>query len=77
MDDPSRSRIAAFFEGKTIFVTGSTGFLGAVLVEKLLRSCPDLRGIYLLIRKKEGLEVEKRLARILSLPVSNNSQKLK
>ena len=35
--------------GKAIFISGSTGFLGTALVEKLLRTVPDCR-LYLLTR---------------------------
>ena len=35
--------------GKTIAITGSTGFLGTALVEKLLRSVPDCK-LLLLVR---------------------------
>jgi long-chain acyl-CoA synthetase len=47
------SRIQEYFAGKTVLVTGATGFLGKALVEKMLRSLPDLRRLYLLIRPKE------------------------
>ncbi|KAL3842113.1 hypothetical protein ACJMK2_020165 [Sinanodonta woodiana] len=53
--------IPEFFEGRSIFITGATGFLGKVLVEKLLRSCPHVKAIYLLIRPKQGKEVQHRL----------------
>lgn len=39
-----------FYVGKSIFITGATGFLGKVLLEKLLRQVPDLLSVYLLIR---------------------------
>uniref|UniRef100_A0A0A9XS04 Fatty acyl-CoA reductase n=1 Tax=Lygus hesperus TaxID=30085 RepID=A0A0A9XS04_LYGHE len=65
----SADGVASFFENKTVFVTGATGFLGAVLVEKLLRSCPGVERVYLLIRKKKDEEADKRLARILSMPL--------
>jgi len=42
--------ISEFLEGKTLFITGSTGFLAKGLVEKLLRHAPGIRRIYLLIR---------------------------
>jgi nucleoside-diphosphate-sugar epimerase len=36
--------------GKHVLITGCTGFLGKVLLEKLIRKNPDIGGIYLLIR---------------------------
>jgi len=47
------STIQEFFTGKTVLVTGATGFLGKALVEKILRSLPGIRRLYLLIRPKE------------------------
>ncbi|CAF5211560.1 unnamed protein product [Rotaria magnacalcarata] len=40
------SSISEFYEGKTVLVYGSTTFPGKVLIEKLLRSCPDINKIY-------------------------------
>lgn len=34
---PRNSPITEFFAGKTVFLTGPTGFLGHLLLEKLLR----------------------------------------
>ncbi|KAK3098894.1 hypothetical protein FSP39_024069 [Pinctada imbricata] len=48
------SSISDFYAGKSIFITGATGFVGKVLVEKLLRECPELKCIYLLIRAKNS-----------------------
>src|SRR6516162_936248 len=47
------STIQEFFTGKTVLVTGATGFLGKALVEKILRSLPGIRRLYLLIRAKD------------------------
>jgi Male sterility protein len=53
--------IPEFFRGRSIFITGATGFMGKVLLEKLLRSCPDLGTLYLLMRAKRGQQPEQRL----------------
>lgn len=53
--------VREFYADKEIFITGGTGYLGKVLIEKLLRSCPDLKRIFLLIRPKKGHSVETRL----------------
>ncbi|XP_043272108.1 fatty acyl-CoA reductase wat-like [Venturia canescens] len=50
-DEPSE--IQNFFSGQTIFLTGCTGFLGKLLVEKLLRSCADIKMLYLMVRPKK------------------------
>jgi HAD superfamily hydrolase (TIGR01490 family) len=42
--------LAEAYRGRVILLTGGTGFLGTALVEKILRSLPDLRCLYLLIR---------------------------
>src|SRR5262245_5919790 len=48
--------------GKRLLVTGSTGFLGTALVERLLRSVPDCE-LVLLIRPGKRSTVERRLER--------------
>ncbi|KAI8433402.1 hypothetical protein MSG28_015442 [Choristoneura fumiferana] len=42
------------------------GFMGKVLIEKLLYSCTDLDRIYLLLRGKKGVKSEDRLADLYS-----------
>ncbi|XP_013185409.1 putative fatty acyl-CoA reductase CG5065 [Amyelois transitella] len=56
--------IPEFYKGKTIFITGGSGFMGKVLIEKLLYSCPEIDRIYLLLRNKRGVRAESRLAQI-------------
>lgn len=59
--------IPEFYKGKEIFITGGTGFIGKVLIEKLLRSCPDIKTIYLLMREKKGQSLEERLENLVNL----------
>lgn len=59
-----------FYRDRSIFITGGTGFMGKVLVEKLLRSCPGIKNIYLLMRPKKGQNVQQRLQELLNAPVS-------
>jgi len=67
--DPVKS-IPAFYAGQSIFLTGATGFLGKVFIEKILRSCPDVREIFLLMRPKKGLNIIQRIEKMLNSPVS-------
>ncbi|XP_065618892.1 probable fatty acyl-CoA reductase 4 isoform X2 [Quercus suber] len=46
--------ILQFFENKTILVTGATGFLAKVFVEKILRVQPNVKMLYLLVRASDS-----------------------
>jgi fatty acyl-CoA reductase len=61
--------IKTFYRGQNIFITGGTGFMGKVLIEKLLRSCPDIKNIYVLIRHRKGYDITTRVNDMLNLPV--------
>ncbi|NNN18771.1 MAG: HAD-IB family hydrolase [Acidimicrobiaceae bacterium] len=50
--------------GKAVFITGSTGFLGTALVEKLLRTIPGCQ-LYLLIRPGRTTNAENRVQKEL------------
>lgn len=62
--------IPEFFKNQSVFITGGSGFIGKVLIEKLLRSCPDLKNIYLLMREKKGKSPQERIESIINYPVS-------
>uniref|UniRef100_A0A0D9XAU2 Fatty acyl-CoA reductase n=1 Tax=Leersia perrieri TaxID=77586 RepID=A0A0D9XAU2_9ORYZ len=49
-DGLDAERVIEYFKGKSILITGATGFLGKILVEKILRVQPDVKKIYLLVR---------------------------
>jgi len=66
----SRIGIREFYAGKDVLVTGATGFMGKVLVEKLLRSIPDIGNVYILVREKRGKTSKERLDNLLSSRVS-------
>jgi len=58
--------IAEFYQDKSIFITGATGFMGKVLVEKLLRSCPGIDSVYLLLRPSKGKDIACRLEELIN-----------
>lgn len=67
------SKIAEYYQDKSIFITGATGFMGKVLVEKLLRSCPGIERVYLLLRPSKGKDVTCRLEELINNEVQIES----
>eukprot|EP00916_Digyalum_oweni_P011108 GHVL01018457.1.p1 GENE.GHVL01018457.1~~GHVL01018457.1.p1 ORF type:complete len:1150 (+),score=170.16 GHVL01018457.1:27-3476(+) len=59
--------IDEYYDGAEIFVTGSTGFVGKVLLERLLATV-NVNKIYCLIRAKTGSAHERLSRQILSSP---------
>ncbi|CAA7060504.1 unnamed protein product [Microthlaspi erraticum] len=53
--------IVRFLKGKSYLVTGATGFLAKVLIEKLLRESPEIGKIYILMKSKDQESANKRL----------------
>lgn len=64
------SPVQEFYRDATILLTGGTGFMGKVLLEKLLRSCPHIKHIYLLVRHKKGKKPHERIDGIFQDRVS-------
>lgn len=69
MEQPKLGPIQTFYDGQSIFVTGGTGFMGKLLIEKLLRECPGISFIYLLIRPKKGKDMHQRVEEIFDDPL--------
>lgn len=61
--------LEAFYKDTTILITGGTGFLGTVLVEKLLR-CFEVKQIFLLVRSKNNEPAKERVKKFTDQPVS-------
>ena len=72
-DDETIPGVKEFYTGKDIFITGGSGFIGKVLVEKILRSHPEAGKVYLLLRGRKGLSPQQRIQAMLELPVSHPS----
>ncbi|XP_072906004.1 fatty acyl-CoA reductase 1 isoform X4 [Hemitrygon akajei] len=58
--------IPEFYVGKNVLITGATGFMGKVLLEKLLRSCPGVKTAYILVRAKAGQNSQARVEEMLN-----------
>lgn len=49
---PGSHMITEFYDGRTVLITGATGFLGQGLVAKMLRDLAGVRRVYVLIRPR-------------------------
>ncbi|KAI1293554.1 Fatty acyl-CoA reductase 1 [Halotydeus destructor] len=54
-----RPSVRDYFKGKTLFMTGATGFVGRFLIYKLLKDC-DIKRFYILLREKKGQTIDER-----------------
>ncbi|XP_029010132.1 fatty acyl-CoA reductase 1 isoform X2 [Betta splendens] len=58
--------IPEYYAGKNVLITGATGFMGKVLLEKLLRSCPGVKSVYVMVRSKAGQSPKARIVDMIS-----------
>jgi thioester reductase-like protein len=76
MSQPQFS-IEEFYTGKTVMLTGCTGFVGKVMLEKFLRSLPGVKKYYILIRPKRDTNAKQRIIReILASPCFDRVKKM-
>ncbi|XP_013113513.1 putative fatty acyl-CoA reductase CG5065 [Stomoxys calcitrans] len=61
--------VQQYYKGKTVFITGATGFVGKVLLEKLLYSCSELREIIIICRAKREKSPQLRLEEMWKIPI--------
>lgn len=66
------AQISDYYRNKTILITGVTGFIGKVLLEKLLRKCSGVSAIYCLVRDKNDEDAAYRLDSMLNHQVRLN-----
>lgn len=52
--DADRLDVRGFYKGKNVLLSGCTGFVGKVILEKLFRSCPDINKLYIMVRPKRN-----------------------
>lgn len=63
------SQIQTFYKSQNVFLTGGTGFLGKIFIEKLLRST-EIATLYILIREKKGKNALSRIEELFEDVVS-------
>ena len=61
--------IEEFYADTVILLTGATGFVGKGILEKLMRFCPRIVAIFILLRPKKNQTIEQRLKKLIDDPV--------
>ena len=51
----SENRIYSFYEGKSVLLTGVTGLLGKVILERVMNTLSGVKKVYVLIRAAKVL----------------------
>lgn len=65
-----KSQIQNFYAGKHILLTGCTGYLGTLILEKILRTCTEISKLYILVREKTNMTIEDRMKKLFENEVS-------
>lgn len=64
-DEQNSSQIGEFYRGRSVLVTGASGFIGKLLVEKLLRACNGIKRIYVIVRPKRNMSPAQRMDELM------------
>lgn len=69
--EPGSLSVPRAYAGATVLLTGGSGFVGGLCLAALLRDCPELRRVYVLLRPdaRRGLDARARLQRLLDGPI--------
>ena len=57
----SADSVSGFYKDRSILLTGASGFLGKIILEKLLRDCQGIKNVYVLLRSKQGVDPRRRV----------------
>lgn len=65
LDSAQHVSVHEAFAGRTVLLTGVTGFVGSLVLEQLLRTCPDVHKVFVIARQKHGISGPDRVQRML------------
>ena len=66
------SVVGEYFNDCVVLITGGTGFLGKLLLEKLLRTCSGVRTVYVVVRSQKGKSLNDRIRDLFTDTVRKN-----
>lgn len=64
-DSAQHISVREAFAGRTVLLTGVTGFVGSLVLEQLLRTCPDVHKVFVIARQKHGISGPDRVQHML------------
>lgn len=53
--------VKSYYTNKSILITGCTGYLAKIILEKIIRTCSDFKKIYVVMRPKQGKNLTHRM----------------
>ena len=65
LDSAQHVSVRKAFAGRTVLLTGATGFVGSLILEQLLRTCPDVHKVFVIARQKHSVSGPDRVQRML------------